>query len=167
MSQLYRDSLQSIMLSIIYILTLFVSVLCASDAASQPAVTKEAATSKSVKQVDIEFLTKLVSDVRSHFRQYGAFRVTNDDNIPAIFTTLAYQLISYTDDSYTTLLRNADFDITTLEQFATKLGWYDERLSISGLNPKTLKDTNDARHLVPGLLNIGAVSLGFSLLGLF
>lgn len=94
-------------------------------------------TTASYDSLDVEFFTKFVEDVKSNYGQYAQFIVTTDISVPKQFTSLAKQVATYTDDSYTTLLNDPDFDINELEEFATNFGWYSSRLEVSGLNPES------------------------------
>lgn len=88
----------------------------------------------SVRSQDIQFLTQLVSDVRANGADYFMFLRTADVDIPSYFGSLAAMVFSYSDDSFTTLLEDPDFPISSIEEFATRLDWYDDRLSVSGIN---------------------------------
>ncbi|CAI5755832.1 unnamed protein product [Candida verbasci] len=72
---------------------------------------------------DVAFLTALVNDFQSHRADYLRFLQTAT-GVPSQLETFATKVITYQDDSYTTLLDNSDFDVTTLENFATGLPWY-------------------------------------------
>lgn len=72
---------------------------------------------------DVEFLTVLVGDFDNHKAEYLLFLRTAD-NVPAQLTSLALKVVTYTDDSYTTLLDNSDINVTQLKSFATELPWY-------------------------------------------
>ncbi|KAK6453914.1 Seripauperin and TIP1 family-domain-containing protein [Scheffersomyces xylosifermentans] len=86
---------------------------------------------QSVDSSEVEFLTRLVNDVRSHVTQYVQFIGTATVSVPQQFTSLARVIQTYTDDSYTTLLKDESIDFTQLEQFATDLPWYN-RLAGTG-----------------------------------
>lgn len=128
-----------------------VSLLAAISAAEDSSTTE--APSHSVKPQDVEFLTKLVSDVSHHIDDYFFFLRTADIKIPKEFGSMADRLRSYTDDSYTTLLEASDFDVTLLESFATHLDWYETRLEVSGINTatSTSKDLGSALYAPIGL----------------
>lgn len=82
----------------------------------------------------IYFFTNLVSDVSSNAADYFFFLRTANMDIPKAFGSIANQVRSYTDDSYTTLLEDPDFEFSSLANFVTNLDWYTERLAVSGIN---------------------------------
>lgn len=99
--------------------------------------------SHSVKPQDVEFLTKLVSDVSENINDYFFFLRTADIKIPKEIGSIADLVREYSDDAYTTLLQNTEFDITLLESFATHLDWYKSRLQVSGINEATSTTSKD------------------------
>lgn len=78
---------------------------------------------KAADSDDVEFLTNLVNDYKSNTAEYASFLRTAS-SIPGALTSLALQVATYTDDSYTTLLEDDDIDVDSLEDFATELPWY-------------------------------------------
>lgn len=74
-------------------------------------------------QSDVQFLTALVGDYQDHRTDYIKFFGTADD-VPGVLSTLATQVLTYTDTSYTTLLDNNDLNIGQLESYATNIPWY-------------------------------------------
>lgn len=72
---------------------------------------------------EVEFLTAFVSDYDDNKKQYVDYFMTATD-IPKGLTKLAKEVITYTDDSYTTLLDSDDIDIDSLMSFAEELPWY-------------------------------------------
>ncbi|CAH6722409.1 repressed By RIM101 protein 2 [[Candida] jaroonii] len=129
----------------------FIPVLCLLIIVNgESTVTDSESTSASFNSLDVEFLTKFVSDVKDNYNQYAKFIVTTDINIPKQFSSLAREVITYTDDSYTTLLEDPDFDVNEIERFATNFEWYSSRLEVSGLDPKT-KNTAKAMYIPIGL----------------
>ncbi|CAH6722653.1 repressed By RIM101 protein 2 [[Candida] jaroonii] len=76
-----------------------------------------------VKSDDVDFLTGLVNDYKSHTADYLKF-IQTADSVPAALTSLAVQVATYTDDSYTTLLADSDINVSSLKAFATELPWY-------------------------------------------
>lgn len=88
-------------------LSLLLSSLVASEAASS----------------DVQFLTALVGDYQDHKSDYIKFFATAKD-VPGDLSTLATKVLTYTDDSYTTLLNDDSLNVSNLEGFATSLPWY-------------------------------------------
>lgn len=86
------------------------------------AVVAAAAQSLDLSQMD--FLTKLVDDVRSNQNQYMKYIKTGGD-YPKDFTSLAMQVRTYKDDSYTTLLKSESVNMGELLSFVGKLPWAD------------------------------------------
>lgn len=70
---------------------------------------------------DVAFLTALVTDFKANPKSYIDFLATA--NPPAELTLLAFQVQTYTDDSYTTLLDDSNVDVGELKSFALKLPW--------------------------------------------
>lgn len=70
---------------------------------------------------DVQFLTKLVNDYKDHTKDYLQF-VRTASSVPDQFSSLALEVATYTDDSYTTLLD--DVDIDPLESFASEFPWH-------------------------------------------
>ncbi|CAN3374261.1 hypothetical protein DIURU_000860 [Diutina rugosa] len=70
---------------------------------------------------DVEFLTALVTDFKASPRSYFDFLATA--NPPPELTSLALQVQTYTDDSYTTLLDANNVNVGELRSFASKLPW--------------------------------------------
>lgn len=88
-------------------LSLLLSSLVASEAASS----------------DVQFLTALVGDYQDHKTDYIKFFATAKD-VPGDLSTLATKVLTYTDDSYTTLLNDDSLNVSNLEAYATSLPWY-------------------------------------------
>lgn len=80
-----------------------------------------AASAYSVNQEQIAFVTALVSDYKSHPKEYINFIATAED-VPEDVTKLAIQAATYKDDGYTSLLSN--YDIASLESYLTNVPWY-------------------------------------------
>lgn len=78
---------------------------------------------KAADSDDVEFLTNLVNDYKSHTGEYASFLRTAK-SIPDALTSLAVEVATYTDDSYTTMLDDDNIDVDSLEDFATELPWY-------------------------------------------
>lgn len=79
---------------------------------------------------DVHFLTQLVNDYKLHTGEYASF-IRTAKSIPNQFSSLAVQVATYTDDSYTTLLDKDNMDIDDLEDFASEFPWY-TRLDVGG-----------------------------------
>lgn len=82
-----------------------------------------AALGLAANQDDVDFLTALVSDYDENKKQYVDFIRTAND-VPADLIRLATQVVTYTDDLYTTLLDGDDVNVSSLKAFATELPWY-------------------------------------------
>lgn len=91
-----------------------------------------AATVKAAESQEIAFLTALVSDYKGHGGDYLNFFGTASD-VPGALSSLAMQVRTYKDDSYTTLLDNSDINIGELESYATNLPWYTRVASAAGI----------------------------------
>ncbi|KAI5958935.1 TIR3 [Candida theae] len=74
-------------------------------------------------QSDVQFLTALVGDYQDHKTDYIRFFGTAND-VPGALSTLATQVLTYTDTSYTTLLDNNQLNIGQLESYASNIPWY-------------------------------------------
>ncbi|KAG7665809.1 TIR3 [[Candida] subhashii] len=74
-------------------------------------------------QAEVNFLTALVDDYQAHKTEYIKFLATAT-SIPLELATIATQVLTYTDHSYTTLLDNPDLDFGKVESFASELPWY-------------------------------------------
>lgn len=72
---------------------------------------------------DADFLTDLVNDYKDHTSDYFNF-IRTASSIPGVLTSLALEVATYTDDSYTTLLDNSGIDVSSLRAFATDLPWF-------------------------------------------
>ncbi|RLV95481.1 hypothetical protein JA1_001024 [Spathaspora sp. JA1] len=72
---------------------------------------------------DVEFLTALVHDFQDHKTQYFQFFATATA-VPADLAPLATHVLTYTDDSYTTLLQETSINIPHLQSYVTKLPWH-------------------------------------------
>lgn len=72
---------------------------------------------------EVEFLTALVSDYDDHRKQYVDY-IRTATSYPQDLVRLATQVITYTDDSYTTLLDDDDINVTELMSYASQLPWY-------------------------------------------
>ncbi|CAH2350338.1 repressed By RIM101 protein 2 [[Candida] railenensis] len=91
-----------------------------------------AASVKAANSEDVAFLTALVSDYKGHGSDYLNFFGTASD-VPGALSSLAQQVRTYKDDSYTTLLDNSDINIGELESYATNLPWYTRVASAAGI----------------------------------
>lgn len=80
-------------------------------------------TSADVPQSQIDFLTALVSDYQGNVNQYIQFFATAKD-VPSGLGAIATKVLTYTDDSYTTILENLSIDVDAIESYATELPWY-------------------------------------------
>lgn len=80
---------------------------------------------------DVDFLTNLVNDYKSNTGDYADF-IRTASSVPAVISSLALDVATYTDDSYTTMLDDDGLDIDSLEDFATELPWYSSRLLREG-----------------------------------
>lgn len=80
------------------------------------------AAAQSLDLSEMDFLTKLVDDVRSNQNQYMKYIKTGGD-YPKDFTSLAMQVRTYKDDSYTTLLKSESVNMQELLSFVGKLPW--------------------------------------------
>ncbi|CCE79819.1 Piso0_002910 [Millerozyma farinosa CBS 7064] len=83
-----------------------------------------AAAAQSLDSSQMDFLTKLVDDVRGNQNQYMKYIKTGGD-YPKDFTSLAMQVRTYKDDSYTTLLKSESINMGELSSFVGKLPWAD------------------------------------------
>lgn len=83
-----------------------------------------AAAAQSLDLSQMDFLTKLVDDVRGNQNQYMKYIKTGGD-YPKDFTSLAMQVRTYKDDSYTTLLKSESINMGELLSFVGKLPWAD------------------------------------------
>ncbi|KAI5967493.1 TIR3 [Candida margitis] len=88
-------------------------------------------TAFAADQSDVQFLTALVGDYQEHRTDYIKFFGTADD-VPGVLSTLATQVLTYTDTSYTTLLDNNNLNIGELESYATNIPWYTRIESAAG-----------------------------------
>ncbi|KAI3404580.1 TIR3 [Candida oxycetoniae] len=79
--------------------------------------------SAAADQSDIDFFTALVGDYQAHKTDYVKYFATAQ-GVPAVLSTIATQVLTYTDDSYTTLLDNPSLSIAELESYATNIPWY-------------------------------------------
>ncbi|RCK59461.1 hypothetical protein Cantr_07451 [Candida viswanathii] len=79
--------------------------------------------SADVPQSQIDFFTALVGDYQDHKTEYIRYFATAQD-VPDQLKTIATQVLTYTDDSYTTLLENESLNVPELESYATELPWY-------------------------------------------
>ncbi|KAK6205025.1 Seripauperin and TIP1 family-domain-containing protein [Scheffersomyces amazonensis] len=79
--------------------------------------------SQAADQSDVNFLTAFVGDFKDHRGEYILYLATAT-NVPPEVTSLALEIATYTDDSYTTILDDPEIDISSLEAFATNLPWY-------------------------------------------
>lgn len=77
----------------------------------------------------IQFVTRLVDDAKDNLQDYMKFVKTATESIPADFTSLAKQVQTYQDDSYTTLIDKENINVSQLQSFATGLPWYKERIA--------------------------------------
>lgn len=81
-----------------------------------------AGLANAVESQDVAFLTALVSDFSANKKEYLNFLATA--SFPGEITSLAKEVGTYTDDSYTTLLKDSSLDILSLESYATNFPWY-------------------------------------------
>lgn len=72
---------------------------------------------------EVQFLTALVSDYDDNKKEYVDF-IRTAASYPQDLVRLATQVITYTDDSYTTLLDDGNIDVSGLMSFASELPWY-------------------------------------------
>lgn len=72
---------------------------------------------------DVAFLTALVSDYDDHKKEYISFFQTAR-SVPSELTKLAVEVVTYTDDLYTTLLDDSSLDVSSLKNYATNFPWY-------------------------------------------
>ncbi|CAK9437336.1 uncharacterized protein LODBEIA_P17140 [Lodderomyces beijingensis] len=79
-----------------------------------------AALAETLDQTEIRFLTALVGDYQAHRTDYIRFFATAT-GIPAALSTLATQVLTYTDDSYTTI---QNVDVSALASYATNIPWF-------------------------------------------
>lgn len=82
-----------------------------------------AVTTMSADAADVNFVTAFMSDYDSNKRQYISYFATAA-TYPKDVSALALQAVTYTDDSYTTLLDNAKINVQSIVSFATQLPWY-------------------------------------------
>lgn len=101
---------------------------------SSEASESEALPSDTTLAEEIMFFTNLVSDVNNNGADYFMFLRTANIDIPKIFGSLANEVRTYSDDSYTTMLDDPDFDFSSLANWVTHLNWYSDRLAVSGIN---------------------------------
>ncbi|KAK6459017.1 Seripauperin and TIP1 family-domain-containing protein [Scheffersomyces xylosifermentans] len=92
------------------------------------------AAAKAADASDVAFLTALVNDLNSHKKDYINY-IQTAKNIPAEVSTLAIKVVTYTDDSYTTMLDDPNIDVSSLENFATNLPWYTRVLAEAHVAP--------------------------------
>lgn len=92
---------------------------------------------------DVQFLTALVSDYDNNKKQYFSFIRTAKD-VPPDLTSLARDVVTYKDNSYTTLLDDSKINVASLRSFATELPWYSRLAGAAG---------------VPAGLGLGSVTL--------
>ncbi|KAK6460057.1 Seripauperin and TIP1 family-domain-containing protein [Scheffersomyces coipomensis] len=78
---------------------------------------------KAADSSDAAFLTAFVGDFNSNKKEYIQF-IATATGVPAVVTSLALEVATYTDDSYTTLLDDPNINVSSLEAFATNLPWY-------------------------------------------
>lgn len=81
------------------------------------------ATSLAASEQEVNFLEAFVSDYNNNKMQYVKYFLTAT-GVPPQVTLLAKQVVTYTDDSYTTLLDNSDLQVGSIMSFATNLPWY-------------------------------------------
>lgn len=77
----------------------------------------------SADAADVNFVTAFMSDYNDHKRQYISYFATAA-TYPKDVSALALQAVTYTDDSYTTLLDDAKINVQSIVSFATNLPWY-------------------------------------------
>lgn len=78
--------------------------------------------SDSISQ-EIQFLTVLVGDFKSHGRDYVDY-IRTAQNVPPEVTQLALKVATYTNNAYTTMLTDSNINVASLRSFATQLPWY-------------------------------------------
>lgn len=72
---------------------------------------------------DAKFLTDLVGDVQNHELQYLQYFITG--SLAPQATSLIYRISSYTDDSYTTLIKNSQIQVDSLRSIVSSLPWHE------------------------------------------
>ncbi|KAI5957369.1 hypothetical protein KGF54_000297 [Candida jiufengensis] len=86
------------------------------------------------EQQQSDLLTKLVSDIKTNQQQYiQFFQTANNVPIPLNLIGSLNQITTYTDDSYIgSLLTNSDI-LSQVDNIATQLPWYNDRLADSNI----------------------------------
>ncbi|ABN68462.2 predicted protein [Scheffersomyces stipitis CBS 6054] len=93
-----------------------------TSAIAAAAVVLYAASAQAADASDVSFLTAFVGDFKAHPKDYLNFLQTA--SFPPEVTSLAAQVGTYTDQSYTTLLDDPNVNVSELKDFATELPWY-------------------------------------------
>lgn len=81
---------------------------------------------------DVAFFTRLVNDAQNHQQDYVKYMKTATEDVPSDFTSIAKEIQTYRDDSYTTLIDADHINMNQLESFASQLPWYSKRLAGGG-----------------------------------
>ncbi|ODV81079.1 uncharacterized protein CANTADRAFT_20620 [Suhomyces tanzawaensis NRRL Y-17324] len=93
------------------------------------ALIASAASVNAADSQQIDFVTRLVQDAKANAKDYLNFIQTAKTSIPAEFTSLAREVQTYKDDSYTTLIDAQSINVSELQSFATALPWYSSRIA--------------------------------------
>jgi len=88
----------------------------------------EDTTTTSLDSSEVEFVTRFVNDAKAHLSEYVAYIETGTASVPSGLTSLAKQVQTYTDDSYTSLFDDGAINVSQLETFAEALPWYSQRI---------------------------------------
>lgn len=107
---------------------------------------------------DVAFLTALVSDYDDHKKDYIAFFQTAR-SVPGELTKLAIEVVTYTDDLYTTLLDDSSIDVSSLKNYATNFPWY-SRLQAEAGESGSAASTDSGSSLSALSLAAGSSSAG-------
>ncbi|KAL6454587.1 hypothetical protein SBY92_004054 [Candida maltosa Xu316] len=90
---------------------------------SLTAILSSTLVSAAADQSQVDFLTAFVGDFQDHKTEYVKYFATAQ-GIPPELSTLATQVLTYTDQSYTTLLDNDNLDVNNLISYASGIPWY-------------------------------------------
>ena len=80
----------------------------------------------------INVVTKVLQNAKESKGRYIKFYRTFDGTIPAEVTSLAIAVMTYTDDSYTSLFSSGGLQYDVFDSVATELPWYNELFDGSG-----------------------------------